>query len=484
MTGNLKEATAPEEKEDQLSDSSARHMLREMVAELRNNFNNNLLMPLAERKKQLNGIQRMLEEHQQDFEQALYADLGKPAFESFMTEIAIVQREARDASRQLESWAAPARAGMFFPLQPATAHTVAQPLGLVLIIAPWNYPLQLSLMPVIGAIAAGNCVVLKPSELAQHTSNLLARLLPEYVSRDYLRVVEGAVDETTVLLNQRFDHIFFTGSEQVGRIVRKAAAYMDATCTLELGGKCPCIVDENVNLAHAAENIVWGKFLNAGQTCIAPDYVLVNKNLERELLDEMKKVLLKFYGEDPSASPDYGRIINRKHYDRLMELMQGDGIIVAGGKSDPDKLYIAPTILSKVPRDAHIMDDWEEIFGPVLPVLSVESVADAVAFIRRRPEPLAIYLFSKEKNTFDYVAKNTRSGALSVNATIVHGSVPSLPFGGVGASGCGQYHGKYSFDTFSYRRAIFKKATWPDPSAALTHPPYTDFKKSVVKRVM
>ncbi|MDX1901045.1 MAG: aldehyde dehydrogenase family protein [Gammaproteobacteria bacterium] len=452
----------------------------ELVTGLRKNFINQRLTPLLERDAQLTNLNRMLTDNQEAFERALFEDLGKPGLESFMTEIAIVQREIRDTQKQLSTWAAPKKVSTFFALQPASSYVQSQPLGVVLIIAPWNYPVQLSLLPLVGAIAAGNCVVLKPSELASHTSELLATLIPEYLNPDFVKVVTGGIVETTQLLEQKFDHVFFTGGSKVGRIIYQAAAKMGATCTLELGGKSPCIVDENVNLSYTAENIIWGKFLNAGQTCIAPDYILVHKNIEQALLAEMKKVLIKFYGEDAKKSKDYGRIINQTHHQRLMHLLAGQKVYV-GGDADEEARYIAPTILSDVSPNDKIMHPDEEIFGPILPVLTVESIDDAITFIRSRPDPLVIYLFSSYNNVFDVVAQQTRSGAISFNATIVYNSVVTLPFGGIGESGQGKYHGKFSFDTFSHQRALFSKVTWPDFASPLTHPPYTDTQRMLLK---
>jgi len=454
------------------------------VEKLRKSFDSERLMSLRERCLQIEGLAVFLRQHMTDIEQALFQDLGKPTAEVFTGEVTLVLKEIRETVKHLSAWARLKRVPTSLALQPARSFIQFQPLGVVLIIAPWNYPVQLLLMPLIGALAAGNCAVLKPSELAPATSRLLAALIPRYVSEEVVQVVEGGIPAVRALLDQPFDHIFFTGSSGVGQMIRESAAQKGIPCTLELGGKSPCLVDESADISHAARHIAWGKFTNAGQICVAPDYVLIHKRVEKLFLAEIKKALTEFYGDDPTTSPDYGRIINRAHYQRIMKLMRNGGDIVAGGRGDESRLYIAPTVLSNVPFDAMIMDKDEEIFGPLLPVLAVENLKEAVNFIRHRPDPLAVYLFSNNKSSIDYVKSKTRSGGLAINATLQHLGVLTLPFGGIGQSGCGRYHGRFSFETFSHQRAVFHKKTWLDLSGALIHPPGNRLKRWILGKIL
>jgi aldehyde dehydrogenase (NAD+) len=364
--------------------------------------------------------------------------------------------------------------------QPGRSYIYRDPLGVVLIIGPWNYPLQLLLLPALGAIAAGNCVVLKPSELAPATSSLIARRLPEYLDAASVSVVEGGAAETTMLLAERFDHIFFTGGETVGRIVMQAAARHLTPVTLELGGKSPCIVDRHVDLEVAARRIVWGKFYNTGQTCVAPDYILAHKEIEERLLAKLKETVHEFFGDDPHSVADYGRIINERHYERLMGLLPGSGEIVTGGTGFPADRYIAPTILKNTSSEAPVMTG--EIFGPILPVLKVQDVEHAIAFVNSRPKPLALYVFTSDPAVQAKVLDRTTSGGVTVNHTLLHLANPSLPFGGVGPSGMGAYHGRTTFETFSHRKSVLVKRTWLDPW--FFYPPYTDAKKRWVRRII
>jgi aldehyde dehydrogenase (NAD+) len=350
----------------------------------------------------------------------------------------------------------------------------------VLVIAPWNYPFQLAIAPAIAAVAAGNTVLLKPSEVAPHTSALIARWLPRYVDASCIRVIEGGVSETTKILEQRFDHIFYTGNGVVGRIVMTAAAKHLTPVTLELGGKSPCIVDRTADLDVAARRIVWGKFYNAGQTCVAPDHVLVEESVHDALLNRMVATLRSFYGDDPQASADYGRIINGRHHARLLRLLEQSGTVVCGAEHDASDRYIAPTILKDVPLESAVMG--EEIFGPILPVLSVPNVDAAIRIINDRPKPLALYIFSSDERTQQRVIERTSSGGMAINHVWLHLAVPGLPFGGVGESGMGAYHGRHGFETFSHRRGVLKKPTMVDPD--LLYPPYTATKSKWIKRLL
>ena len=437
-------------------------------------------IPCPTARLQLAGLGRFLQEREREIEAALQADLGKPPVESFTAEIACTLREVNLARRMLPSWTKPERVRTPLFAWPGKGHVQREPLGVVLIIGPWNYPLQLMLVPLVGAIAAGNCAILKPSELAPATSALLASRLPQYVDGECVQIVAGGVPETTALLAERFDAIFYTGSARVGRIVMAAAAKHLTPVTLELGGKCPCIVDRNLDLDVTARRIVWGKFYNAGQTCIAPDYVLAHETVVEPLLDRMRQTLHEFYGPDPRTSPDFGRIVNVQHHRRLMNLLKGGGQIVVGGQAREDERYLAPTILRDVSSDAPVMS--EEIFGPILPVLSVKDIAEAIAFVNARPKPLALYLFTKDREVRTRVLDRTSSGGAVVNHTLMHEVIPSLPFGGVGPSGMGAYHGKASFETFSHRKSVLVKSTWFD--LPIQYPPYSESKKRWLRRLV
>jgi aldehyde dehydrogenase (NAD+) len=450
------------------------------VARLRRSFDHGRTRPLQFRQQQLAALARLLKEREREIQQALGDDLGKPALESSVIEISLVANELAFTRKRLRSWIRPERVSTPFIVQPGKSRILREPLGVALIIAPWNYPVQLALTPLIGAIAAGNCAVLKPSELAPATSALLARFIPQYLDNDCVQVVEGGPAEANAILAERFDYIFYTGGSSVGRIVMEAAAKHLTPVTLELGGKSPCIVDEHTDLAVAARRILWGKFLNAGQTCIAPDYVLVHEKVESELLARMKQTVHDFFGDDPQKSPDFARIVNLRHYRRLMNLLPGSGEILVGGSGNEDERYFEPTILHQVPPDSPAM--MEEIFGPILPVLKVKNIDEAIAFVNQRPKPLALYLFTKDSQVRSRVLERTSSGAALVNHTCMHAVVPSLPFGGVGSSGMGAYHGKTTFETFSHRKAVLLKPAGLD--VPIMYPPYTKFKQKWIRRLM
>ena len=449
------------------------------VKRLRAAFESGRTRPLEWRREQLQQLKKLLRENGQEIVDALHADLGRPELEGWVTDVTVTVAEVDLALKSLSRWTRPQRVSTPLNQQPASARIVREPLGVVLVIAPWNYPVQLLLSPLVGAIAAGNTVLLKPSEVSAHSSAIMAKLVPRYLDTECIAVVEGGVEETTALLEQRFDHILYTGNGQVARVVMAAAAKHLTPVTLELGGKSPCIVDEEVDVEVAARRIAWGKFLNAGQTCIAPDYVLVHESKERELLDAMKKALVEFYGEDPKQTADYGRIINERHHRRLAQLV-ASGEVVTGGQLDEQDRFIAPTILRNVAPDSPVMRD--EIFGPILPVLTVPDVESAISFVNARPKPLALYVFTKRKPVEEEVVARTSSGGVCVNATIWHIANANLPFGGVGPSGMGAYHGRDSFETFSHRKAVVSKSTALDPK--LAYPPYTKWKQAIVKRLL
>lgn len=446
---------------------------------LRSSFDAGITRSYEWRAQQLRQLLRMVEESESEMVDALKQDLSKPYFEAWSAEPQFLKAELQLTLKKLKSWMKPKRVAASMAVHPARARIVPEPLGVALIIGAWNYPIQLSLAPLIGAIAAGNCAVVKPSELAPASSALQKRLIDKYMDRDCIRVIEGGVQETSALLEQRWDHIFYTGGGAVGRIVMAAASKHLAPVTLELGGKSPCIVDHDVDLDTAARRIVWGRFFNAGQTCVAPDYVLVHESLEQPLLERLKAVITEFYGEDPQRSPDYARIINTRHFERLSKLLTS-GEVVTGGQTDAAQRYIAPTVLRGITGDEPVMAD--EIFGPILPVLKVANVDEAIRFVNQRPKPLALYIFTKDKTTSDRVVERTSSGGVCINDVISHMLPPDLPFGGVGASGMGSYHGKGSFNCFSHLKSVLDKPTFLDPP--LRYPPYTEDKVKWVKRLL
>jgi aldehyde dehydrogenase (NAD+) len=353
-----------------------------------------------------------------------------------------------------------------------------EPLGTVLIIGAWNYPFQLVVSPMVAAIAAGNCVVLKPSELAAETSKVLAEIIPKYLDNNAFTVVEGDVPETTELLKQQFDHILYTGGETVGKIVMRAAAEFLTPVTLELGGKSPCFVSDSANIDVTANRIVWSKWMNAGQTCVAPDYVLVDKKVSSRLIDKLKQKINAFYGEDIKQSPDYGRIINDRHYTRISGYLE-DQEIIFGGKLDESERYIEPTLLLNPDEASPIMRD--EIFGPLLPIIEVDDMTQAISFVNKRAKPLALYLFNKDQNTEDEVMHNTSAGNVCINDGMMFMVNADLPFGGVGNSGMGSYHGQAGFDTFSHLKTVMKRSYIMDLD--VRYPPYSDKKLSLLKRL-
>ncbi|WP_305778281.1 aldehyde dehydrogenase family protein [Kitasatospora sp. MMS16-BH015] len=425
-----------------------------LVARLRTTFRSGRTKPLAWRLDQLRALRALLTEQSEEFLAALHSDLGKGPTEAYRTEVAFTVNEIDHTLAHLEEWLRPKPAGVPEAFRPAEARVVRDPLGVVLVIAPWNYPLQLALAPLVGALAAGNAAVVKPSELAPATSAAIARLLPRYLDPAAVAVVEGAVPETTALLAQRFDHVFYTGNGAVGRIVMAAAAKHLTPVTLELGGKSPVLVDPGADLAVTAQRIVRGKFLNAGQTCVAPDYVLAVGDTAAALEAELAAAVRAAHGEDPAADPEYGRIVNERHFDRLTGLL-GEGRLVTGGEQDRAGRYLAPTVLADVSPEAPVMQ--EEIFGPILPVLAVPDLDAAIAFVNEREKPLALYAFTESEQTKQRLAEETSSGALVFGLPVSHLAVPELPFGGVGESGMGRYHGEYSIDTFSHLKAVLDK---------------------------
>lgn len=433
---------------------------------------------LKYRKETLIKLLNQIIIHENDIVKALYDDFKKPAFEAVLTETNYVISELKDTIKNLSKWAKPKKVLPSILNFPSRDFIYKEPYGKVLIIAPWNYPFQLALCPLISAVAAGNQVVLKPSELTPKTAAIIAQIIEETFHVNHVEVIQGDAEISQKLLSQRWDYIFFTGSVTVGKIVAKAAAENLTPVTLELGGKNPCIIDETANLKLAAKRIVWGKFINAGQTCIAPDYILIQKDMKTKFIDYLKEEITLAYGQNPEESPDFARIINLKNWDRLVQQIEPEKVLF-GGKTDAEELYIAPTLIDEPKLDSLIMKD--EIFGPLLPIISYESETDIKNTISKYEKPLSLYVFSENKSFADKMILNYSFGGGCINDTVIHFSNKRLPFGGVGHSGIGAYHGRLSFDIFSHQKGIVKKANWLD--LPMRYAPYKD-KLKLIRRIL
>ncbi len=445
---------------------------------LRAVFEDRRTSPYAWRKAQLLQLQRFLEDREGDILHALERDFGKPVTETWFTEIHYLLAEITFALRHLRRWMKPVKVHTPLRYQPGRSYYVPEPCGVVLNIAAWNYPLQLSLAPAVAALAAGNCLVIKPSEQAPATAALLADGLAAYLDRDAVAVVQGGAEVSASLLNCRFDHVFFTGSERVGRLVLSAASKHLTPVTLELGGKSPCIVDEGTDIGVAARRIVWAKFINAGQTCISPDYVLVRASVRQDLLEALKRAVESMYGGGAGERGSYSGIVSEAHVRRLQDLMRG-GRIVYGGRCDPQGRYVEPTILADVSLSSSLMQ--EEIFGPLLPVIAYDTPEEAVAVTRLTGDPLALYIFSPDRHDCDYFMEHIRSGGVCVNDLLFQAAIPALPFGGTGRSGMGRYHGRTGFETFSRFRSVHRKGTFPENR--LRYPPFGSLKFRLLRQL-
>ncbi|PKP54251.1 MAG: aldehyde dehydrogenase family protein [Bacteroidetes bacterium HGW-Bacteroidetes-1] len=430
-------------------------------------YNENHSLEISFRKKKLTQLKTIIKNHEQALMDALRKDLGKSAFESYATEIGIVYDEISLHLKKISSWTGVKRVGTPITSFPASSYLQAEPYGVVLIISPWNYPFQLAIAPLVAAISAGNCAIIKPSELSPHTSLLLEEMINNNFEPDYIKVINGGAKVSEQLLKEKFNMIFFTGSPRVGKIVMKAAAEHLTPVVLELGGKSPCIVDKDVDIKLVVKRILWGKCINAGQTCIAPDYVLVHENIKEKFIQQCEVVLKEMYGENIELSADYSRIINPSNVVRLQTLML-TGKIVLGGKLNTDTLYFSPTIIENPDPDSLLMQ--EEIFGPLLPVITYKDIEEAIHFVRKKPKPLALYVFTNHKGNLKQILKKISAGGVTVNDTIMHFTNPNLPFGGVGTSGMGNYHGKSGFMAFSHMKPIMKRANWLD--VPLRYPPF------------
>ncbi|GAA4548452.1 aldehyde dehydrogenase family protein [Pseudonocardia xishanensis] len=449
----------------------------EVVARLRATFATDRTRALSWRRRQLDALDRLLTTHEREIVEALDADLGRTAFEAWLADIASIRAEIRFARSRLGRWAKDRRTGLPKATLPAWGRIRREPLGVVLVIGAWNYPFYLTLGPLVGAVAAGNAVVLKPSEHAPASSALMARLVGEYLDTSAITVVEGAVDETQALLAQGLDHVLYTGSAAVGAKILEAAAPTLTPVTLELGGKCPVVVTADADLEVAARRIVWAKLTNAGQTCITPDYVLVEAGVKDELVRRLVETVEEFRKDAPAAQ----RIVNRRQYDRLAGLLDSHGGTVAyGGSVDEAAVAVQPTIIVDPDITSPLMAD--EIFGPILPVLAVDSLDDAIGFVRARPKPLAAYLFSGSGAEHKRFVDKVSAGGVVINHIGLHCLSPQVPFGGVGHSGTGAYHGRWGFETFSHRKPVVRTYTRPDPP--FLYPPMTSLKNAVLRRMM
>ncbi|MGM0795356.1 aldehyde dehydrogenase [Staphylococcus cohnii] len=432
-------------------------------------FNTHETKSLKFRKKQLKQLSKSIKNYENDLLEAFQKDLGKNKVEAYATEIGFTLKNIKSARKELKNWAKTKQINTPLFMFPTKSYIMKEPYGTVLIIGPFNYPFQLLIEPLIGAIAAGNTIILKPSEFTPNVSDVIQQIISDAFDPEYINIIQGNADTTQSLLHLPFDYIFFTGSEQVGRIVYSAASKNLTPVTLELGGKSPAIIDESANIKVASERICFGKFTNAGQTCVAPDYLLVNRKVKDELISALKKTITEFYGTNIQDSPDFGRIVNKKHYHRLNELLNiHHPEITFGGQTDIDENFIAPTILDGTTFDSKIMEN--EIFGPILPIIAYDDFDEAIDLIRTKPKPLSLYLFSEDENSSERILNELSFGGGAINDTLMHLANPNLPFGGVGASGIGKYHGKYSFDTFSHDKSYIFKSTRLESS--LLFPPY------------
>lgn len=432
-------------------------------------FNTHKTKNLKFRKQQLKLLSKNIKNHENELLDALYKDLGKSKVEAYATEIGMLLKSIKLMRKELKNWSKTKQTDTPLYLFPTKSYIKKEPYGTVLIIGPFNYPVQLVFEPLIGAIAAGNTAIVKPSELTPHVAIVIKDIIEDTFDEAYVSVVEGGIEETQTLLSLPFDYMFFTGSEKVGKIVYEAAARKLIPVTLELGGKSPVIVDDTANIKVASERISFGKFTNAGQTFVAPDYILVQRKVKNDLIKALKKTITEFYGENIEKSPDFGRIVNQKHFNRLNDLIQiHKDNVVFGGNSSKEDLYIEPTLLDNITNDNKIMK--EEIFGPILPIITYDNFDEVLEIIQSKSKPLSLYLFSEDENMTHRVVEELSFGGGAINDTLMHLANPNLPFGGVGSSGIGQYHGKYSFDTFSHMKSYTFKSTRLESS--LFFPPY------------
>jgi len=464
---------------DGSSGTALRAHQSEMMARLRQTFVSGKTRPFSWRREQLRSLSSAVAANESKIVEALRSDLGKPVAESLLAEVDYLVKECDLSAKKCEAWSKPRKVSTPLTNMPANSALVPEPLGVALIIGAWNYPLQEVFGPLAGAIAAGNCAVLKPSELAPAACELLEEITRSSLDNDAIDVVQGGAEETAAILEQRFDKIFYTGGARVGRLVMKAASEHLTPVTLELGGKSPAIVAADANLDVTARRIVWGAFMNGGQLCVRPDYCMVEESVYEPFLAKVQEVAKEFYGEDMQKSEHFARIVNDRHFERVSGLINS-GEVVVGGQTDRDDKFIAPTVLRDVKPDAPAM--MEEIFGPILPTFPVKSLDHAVSFINEREKPLAMYVFTASSVTGEKFVQGTSSGTMMVNDCVVFQTNHHLPFGGVGESGMGGFHGRHTFDAFSHLKAVMKRPFWGDVS--LRYPPYTEKGTKLLRKIM
>lgn len=454
-------------------------MIEKSFSMKRNFFDEGKTRSYEFRIENLKKLKEMIKKNEKEILEALYLDLHKPAFEAFTSEIGIMYEEINYTIEHLKTWMKPKKVSTPLVLQPSTSYIYSEPLGVTLIIGPWNYPFQLLLAPLVGAIAAGNCAMIKPSDQTKHTSDLVAKIIAETFAEEYISVVQGpgAMVGPMLIEKFRFDHIFFTGSPSVGKKIAAMASEHLTPVTLELGGKSPVIVDKNVNIDVAAKRLTWAKYFNAGQTCVCPDYLLVHESIKDEFINRMKFYIKEFFGDNPIESENFGRIVNEKRFDVLKAFLD-EGNIVIGGESDKISKFISPTIIDRINLDSKIMQ--EEIFGPILPVMTYGDIKEVVPVIRKNRYPLALYLYTNNKQVEEFIIENIEFGGGCINNGMIHLANSKLPFGGVGNSGMGRYHGIDSYDTFSHKKSIIKTKECLDPS--LRYAPYSDKKLNTAKK--
>lgn len=452
--------------------------IRNLLKKQKEYFSNGETKNVDFRLNALKKLKVAIKDNEKDVMDALNKDLNKAVFEAYATEVGFIYNELNDAIKNIRKWSRVKRVRTPITQFKSASYIVSEPYGIVLIMSPWNYPFQLTIAPLIGAIAGGNCAVVKPSAYSPSTSAIINKIISSCFNKEYIAVVEGGREANQQLLHEKFDYIFFTGSVDVGRTVMEKASKNLTPITLELGGKSPCIVDKDVNIDIAARRIVWGKTINSGQTCVAPDYIYVHKDVKDKLLSAMKKYIIEFYGEQPCKNPDFPKIVNEKHFKRLIGLIDNEKTYT-GGDFDESNLKISPTILDNVVWEDPVMQ--EEIFGPILPILTFSELKEVIFAVNSHPKPLALYLFTNDKEVEERIIDNISFGGGCINDTVVHLATSYMPFGGVGESGMGSYHSEWSFDTFTHKKSIMKKSFLID--IKLRYPPYKD-KLNILKKIM